>query len=252
MDRLTITVSAGGDDADVRAFNAVLRDTLDTLDALAFEKTEGAIPNLRWRIVEMTKKSPPTITIENSAGLALAIFFLAGMKQLEEAPSQPFAPRAMRPASRLAGRVGVTVDKVVFSAPNAEPVSPTQAVAIHAKAAMNAKFYWVETSLEGRIEIVNIHGKPKFSIFDHDGIEIKCRFKDDMFDKVKQYINHRVIVSGRVKYKNETDVPLSIAASEIESLDEGDPPKAFSELPVIDVTGGVPSDIFVRRMRDAE
>jgi hypothetical protein len=251
-ERITITVAAGGDDAEARAFRAVLGDVLDILDALTRDQLGGGIP-ATWRIVGLEKNSPPQITLECRQNVKVARNFMYGFGELQQRSSRPFPPRAMRAARRLGRRFEKReVDTVTFASPGINPVSPTERIAHNADRALAEKHYVVPSCVDGKLDVVNVHHRTKFSVFDDVNYrEVRCYFPDRLFDEVKKNLGKRVSVVGEVRFDAATDRPVSIKVEDIEPLDENEvKPRLFSEMNPIDISGNVPSEEYVRRLRD--
>lgn len=248
-ERLTITVVAGGEDANARAFNAVLDDTLDALEAIARER--GGPTD--WRIVALSKNSPPKITLAALSRAGLALTLLNGLAQLEQAAAEPFGREALRAVKRLGDRIGNGVDAVVFETEGSPAVAPTAAVGRYAGEAIAAGFYYVPGSVDGKLDIVNVHSTTKFSIFDDvDNREVRCAFDPALFDLVKRNIGRRVTAVGDVRYNAGTDLPVSIKVQSLEPLEGETEALLLSDMPSIDLAPGVASEDYVRRMRDGD
>lgn len=251
-ERITITVAAGGDDAEARAFSAALQDILDILDSLVADQL-GKGQAVTWRIVAMSKSSPPKITLECRRNVAVAKRFVAGWNELQKAPANPFPPRAMRATRRLGRRMTRgQLDSVVVESPGIGSVVPTPQIAENADRALSAKYYTIPSSVEGKLDIVNVRTRQKFSVFDDTYTrETRCTFPQDMLDEVKRNLGKRVLVVGNVKHDAATDRPISIAVESIEPIDD-DPvkPLLFSEMQAINLIGDSTSDEHVRRLRD--
>ena len=249
-ERITITVAAGGDDAEARAFGAALKDILDILESLE----EKAV----WRIVAMEKRSPPSMTIESRRDAGIGKRLVSGLQKLEGEVANPFPPRAMRAVRRLASRLrDRRLDSVILNTnptPTSEgmSVAPTARMYDYVTRAMAAKNYSVPSSIDGKLDVVNIHVRPRFSIFDDIGMqEVRCHFPDRLLDEVRKSLGKRVTVVGDVKFSAETDRPISIRVDEIIPLeDETVKPKLFSEMHAIDMTGDLSSEEYIRRLRD--
>jgi hypothetical protein len=106
-------------------------------------------------------------------------------------------------------------------------------------------------SIEGTLEAVNLHGSPTFTIWDRvSGAPVRCYFQAgrSWADKVKQLLEKRVIVRGKVKYF-ANGLPRSINGIE-DILDEtpksGLPKATFGSL-----GSGRPEnmDDFLKRVR---
>jgi len=247
-ERLTITVAAGGDDAEVRAFMAVVRDTLNALDSLERNRLgEGERPS-GWRIVDMDKNSPPSMTIESRTQFALGTLFLAALKNLDAGEPSGLTAAQLRKFHMLGKRIG-TVDEADYRV-GTESYAPSSAVGLHAKEALGERYYTAETSIDGRLEVVNVHKKYKFTLYDDmDGHVINCRFEDELLPSVIQLLNRRVTVFGTVKYRADDDQAVSIRAEQLEAIG-GDEDVMFVDMPVIDLCPGMSSEDYVRQLRD--
>jgi hypothetical protein len=251
-ERITISVAAGGDDADARAFAAAMGDILTILESLAREQL-GKNEPVVWRIVALAKMSPPSITLECRQNVAVARRFYAGLGGQPDQPANSFPPRAMRAARRLAGRMKrQQVDSIVVASPGLGFIAPTQKMFENAATTIVNKYYSIPSSVDGKLDVVNVHSRAKFSVFDDTHYrEVRCHFSDSIFEKVRKNLGKRVTVIGNVRFDSATDRPVSITVEEIEPIDE-DPikPRCFSEMRPIDITGGLSSEDYVRQLRD--
>lgn len=246
-ERLTITVIAGGEDADARAFSSVLDDVLDALDAIAGEKNEPG----DWRIVALEKNSPAKVVLASK--LALFTVLVAGMQQLQAAPSRPFNTDAMKVIQRLSGRIGKQAEAVILEPEGQPEFRLSVQLAQNVKQVLSLGYYEVFASVDGRLDIVNVHAAAKFSVFDEvDGREIRCKFPEKLLDDVKNNIGKRITAVGTVRYNANSDLPVSIKVDAIEPLDDGSPPMLFSEMQPINLAGNLPSEEYIRRMRDGD
>jgi hypothetical protein len=112
----------------------------------------------------------------------------------------------------------------------------------------------VSGSLTGALEVINVHGTPQFTIYPVAGPKkVICTFPDDLIDNVIQGLGSMVSVSGLLRYKRRDNFPYAI---DITALDIYPPEES---LPTVfdlrgiapDATGGVASEVFIRRLRDA-
>jgi len=117
---------------------------------------------------------------------------------------------------------------------------------------MREKQYVTPSSVDGKLDVVNVHSRYRFSVFDELHFkEVRCHFPDHLLDAVKGNLGKRVTVIGDVKFDANTDRPISIMVEEIEPLDECDlKPKLFSEMRPINISGDLPSEDYVRRLRN--
>ncbi len=164
-DRITITVSAGGDDADARAFRNALGDVLDMLDALAEEKFgRQSIPE--WKIAALEKRSPAKITIENNAKLKLATALIVGLASLQSRGQTSFGLSVTKIAKRFSERATKERDLISLEVSGKPKFTPTPDLARRASGVLDKHFYEMPSSVDGKLDIVNVHQGPKFSIFD--------------------------------------------------------------------------------------
>ncbi len=109
-------------------------------------------------------------------------------------------------------------------------------------------------SVEGALETVSIHGRPRFVVYHaRTGKAVQCRFADrETLETAKAVMGRRVNVQGRLT-SNVKSEPLSLWVKRLRVLRED------SELPDIqdlsgsdpDFTGGMPAEQYVRSMRGA-
>lgn len=243
---LKITVDSRGNKADARAFVGVLDDILDALDAIAAEQDADA----DWQIVSLEKVNPSKVVLASQQHVALFMLLVGGMKMLEAGPARPFNGKALKAVKRLGKRIE-SADVVLE--PSGEPAfRPTPRLAKNAARALARGWYKAHASVDGKLDIVNVHAGQKFSVFDEvDGHEVRCKFPERLLEDIKKNIGKRITAIGIVRYNANTDLPVSIEVDSIDPLDES-PPKLFSEMQPIDLTGGLPSEEYVRRMRDGE
>ena len=114
------------------------------------------------------------------------------------------------------------------------------------------RFYRSDTTLEGTLEVVDIHGEYEFAIYDIlNGHKIKCKFEKEMLDEVISLLRSRVAVTGEARF-SRAGRPDSIKVRSLRQLRNADELPQFRAGEEIDLTGGMDSAEFVRRMRDAE
>jgi hypothetical protein len=251
-ERLTIAVTAGGDGADARAFGAVLGDVLDLLDAIATQRAGREI-RINWKIISLQKRSPAKITIANTTAVLTVALLMSGLSAIESGKTQPFSTPGMKIARRLGDRIGREASLVVLHAPKSRTreVKLTSDLAINAAVSIQNGFYEMPSSVDGKLDIVNVHNGPKFSIFDDVlGREVRCRFADALLETVKGNLGKRVTAEGIVRFKSATDQPISIRVESIEPLEDSEAPKLFGEMPAINVSGNVAPEKYIRELRD--
>jgi hypothetical protein len=125
-------------------------------------------------------------------------------------------------------------------------------LASNADELIDASFYEMPSSVDGKLDIVNIHAGPRFTIFDDiTNREIRCRFPESMLELVKGNLGKKITASGTVRFNTATDQPTSINVENIEQLEDGGALLTLEQMPVIDVTGGdLSPEQFIRSRRD--
>jgi hypothetical protein len=112
-------------------------------------------------------------------------------------------------------------------------------------------YYYQHTTIRGRL--LDIHmskGAREFTIFDLlTDRQIRCVFKEGKHKNVARLLQQNVVVYGRTKFNNR-GIPESMIVDEFQGLPIAK--RKVSELPPIDITGGMGSVEFVRRIRNGE
>ena len=164
-----------------------------------------------------------------------------------------FSVKAMQKARKLVTELEDGADSIAFSGPDGETVEPTKLLAANVKSILKRTFYVTQTALEGRLETVDVHGKFSFAIYDTlNNHRTKCLFSEGMFDQVASSLRRRVAVAGEAKFNRRTGRSVSIRAESLRRLGETSDLPKFKHGDYIDITGGIDSAEYIRRIRDAE
>lgn len=237
---------------------AVLRD----LDARSSEDGKAGI---HWNIIKATTNSPLTLTLEahvpakrRDTSRAVVKSYMRGMRKLESGKGVPsdFGDDTLKEARGLLGLLDRGVSRMEFSAPGEEKVVPTlrSAALIDEFFGRHAAYHLADTTVEGSLETVTIHGGEAFDVFDQlTGTRMRCILPDGQINEAVSALGKRVAVSGRAKFSDKGR-PISIEVESIRVLrDKKDLPSAsdFEGEGRLDITGGEDSAEFVRRLRDA-
>ncbi len=259
--RLTIRVAGPGSAQRVTVDILIktLEETLIILHSLAQRLSSE---ELEWEIVRIRMKSPLSITLaprENGArkirqtGARVVKAYFDGMRTIQKKPQVPtyFDEPALSAAKEIA-ELSAKGTRIRFEAPKEEPVEPTeQTVANIDEVISKGKVFFDMATFEGKLETISIHDHAHFVIWETlTNSQVKCLVPPDRLPLAWSLLGKRVAVYGRVRY-NRLGRPVSIDVEDIRSL------KDISELPQpkdigkVDITGGMSSEDFVRRMRDA-
>lgn len=106
----------------------------------------------------------------------------------------------------------------------------------------------------GMMEMVNIHAKEnRFRLYPIIGpSQINCEFDDDKLPSVKEGLGKYVIVSGTLYYRYGEKYPYRMDVANIEIPDDENELPTFADLKGVapNLTRGVPSELFIRQVRD--
>ena len=109
-------------------------------------------------------------------------------------------------------------------------------------------------TVEGDLDQINVHkGINIFYIYPPVGpVRVKCHFPKSLLEDAKAAIGFQVAVSGLMKYRAKSDFPAEINADSIEVYPTEDKLPTMDDLRGIapDATQGLPSEEFVRNLRD--
>ncbi len=216
----------------------------------------GGEAKVAWEVTALSMSSPIEMVITGQCAEGGSLVgkrlraYAEGMGRLEEAPEVPayFNDSLLREAKKIASALGEGISHVTFTIAR-RAVSPTEKTARHISALMRPVSE--DASFQGTLESVSIHGRRRFSLYDTlTGEKIECRFRRAELEKVKGYLTEdatRVEVSGHAQY-TRTGTPVSIDVKQIRALPrEADLPQVH-DLAGIDITGGMGSAEYVKRL----
>ncbi|MBX3386410.1 MAG: hypothetical protein KF768_07555 [Phycisphaeraceae bacterium] len=263
----TFTILVEGRDGGVPAerFVDVIHKVLAVLRELDSKSSGDGKPSIHWNITRATSNSPLTLTLEANVparrrDTSRTVFksYMRGMRKLESGKGVPsdFDDDTLREARALLGLLDRGVARMEFAGPGEEAVSPTlrSAALIDEFMGRRAAYHLSETAIEGSLETVTIHGGEAFDVFDQlTGTRVRCILPDGQIGEAVSALGKRVAVSGRAKFSDKGR-PISIEVEEIRVLrDKSELPAAsdFEGDGKLDITGGMDSADFVRRIRDA-
>lgn len=108
------------------------------------------------------------------------------------------------------------------------------------------------STIEGVLLYLNLHSQPmSFRLYDQlIRRYLKCEFGETHKKLAKEAIEKRVSVHGKTEF-NRFRQPMNMSVESIEIYPEINEIPKYKDLPVLDITDGLNSYDFVRRMRDA-
>jgi hypothetical protein len=258
---LTIQIVGKRTDVPMASFLRVATQTLSILREIDADLSLRLNPVGVWRISDI-RKAGGTITIqvyrdtdlaEGQIGEEAVSAYLEGFRRMD---SQPVVPPHFSIASvaRVKRMYNVLhhdgLADVTFSRNN-ESVKPTAQVAVNARKVIKnvGEFYYEDTTLEGNLDSVNVHGEQRFFIYeDITGHRVFCKFTGEaMLNEVRKALAKRVAVTGSGKF-HRSGRPVQMKVAEIYIFREESALKRIADMPPIDVTGGESSETYVRRL----
>jgi len=112
---------------------------------------------------------------------------------------------------------------------------------------------YIEGSVSGLLQRLNIYGSANtFYIFPVAGPKkVKCIFPEGIRKKALESVGRYINLKGKLKYREKENHPFEISATEIEVYpEESDLPSLFDIRGIApNITGGIPSEEYIRRKR---
>lgn len=262
---ITILVQGKDGGVPVERLLDALSKTLGVLRDLDAKNSEDGKAGIHWHVTKATTNSPLTLTLsprvapkrrDNSREVGRA--FVRGLRKLESGKGMPsdFSDDTLKDARALLGLLDRGVTRMEFSVPGEAVVAPTlrSAALIDEFFGQRSTYHLADTTVEGSLETVTVHGGEAFDVFDQlSGTRVRCVLPDGQLQTAISALGKRVAVAGRAKF-NDKGRPVSIEVESIRVMREKDQiPKAsdFEGEGRLNITAGVESSEFVRRIRDA-
>ncbi|HHV79053.1 MAG TPA: hypothetical protein GXX40_05505 [Firmicutes bacterium] len=174
-----------------------------------------------------------------------------GLAALENGNLNACLPEdTIRAAKALAELAYKTKTRMVVSGPRRR-VQLTLQTAKTADQILHA--FWEDLgSVEGRLEMVTVHEKNQFNVYDElTGHCICCYFKPELLEKVKAGLKKRVSVSGLIRYA-ATGRLAQVVAESIDVLSDDSKLPSIEEMIGVapNITNGLPLEDYLRRLKD--
>jgi hypothetical protein len=72
-------------------------------------------------------------------------------------------------------------------------------------------------SIDGTLEIISIHNRPRFTIYGRNALRVECLFPEAMLSQVKAALGERVAIRGRISYRRD-GLPSTMEANFLRPL----------------------------------
>jgi hypothetical protein len=260
---LTIRIGPDEGNATLPALIRVLADTLAILRELDVRLSSGGKKTLRWEVVAASMNSPLTLTIEGKPlatkreqhNTNVADKYIVGFKQIKSGVKPPayFSPQVIQKAKELAKAETGGAGNIVYSGAGSETVEVTPDFADKAQSILDRTHEFTHTTLEGRLETLDLHEKCAFGIYNTLTKDfITCNFDESMLPDVIAAVRRKVAVTGRAKLNRRTGKPVSIRVDAMRVFRSKDQLPKFNPGEYINITGDMDPTEYIRRARDAE
>lgn len=175
---------------------------------------EGALPDERQRHAVALLLAPPFDQKGAPSRLRAGVRAIA--EGCEERPDG-FSDAALRALRRVAQTGGRKI-RVTLSAGEGqgEALSLDEAFARHIDSWLGGKSASIG-SVEGKLELISIHDRLRFTIYGRGGLRVECLFPETMLGQVKGALGERVCLRGRVRYRKDGK-PATVEARHLKTM----------------------------------
>lgn len=258
--RVTIEGERGGISLDTLA--TVVRNTFDILTDLDSAISSAPKGSVNWFITEVSFGSL-VIAIEPKSKLQDADYssqvtetFVDGLAHIQRERTTPpfFSDYGLRKARDLArmlredGARAITIqDMERQTTATIRPEAVTDISQL-----VNIRYQELG-SVEGRLEMVSVHGTPRFTVYHAiTRRSVRCKFDaNQLLDTVKEALGRRVIVSGLVYY-NYKHEPVRVDLRKLVILPHEEKLPSPKELRGMapDIAGDQTTEQYIRSLRE--
>jgi hypothetical protein len=263
MPSAALTIKLGDKDTfvSVSTLTNALRNALDMLESIEADLSPSD-SHLKWVVVKASMRSPLTLTIGPQAngrptaqmGKRVVTTAVRGLKEIELSATLPdhFKEETLAAAQQLISTAEKDGARLTLSSGHRDQVTPTPQALRHIEEIVaTARIYLDYGTIEGRLETVSVRGRQHFFVFETlTEQRVECLPQRDEFEKSLSLLGKRVAVSGRIRYRNHK--PTTIHVENLKVLRESSELPQPRDIGPIDITGGLSSEEYIRRMRDAQ
>lgn len=241
-EKLVITIYHDGPTVPVDTFIGVTRRTITLLRGIDQKLTAEPSISAKWNICDVSMKSPLHLTVE-----AMAIHsdkpprrivppFLGDMKRLEQGkPPLYLTPSLQRIASEIVRTIGRGITGIGFAS-DEEEVRPTERIAAYVTELEQT--HSEMGSIEGKLEVINVHGQEEVKIWDaRFNFPVICYVSRVQIEDAKEYLRRRVSIRGQIKYRRNHPFAM-MNVYEIRRLDDPAGLPQVKDIAPVDLTGG--------------
>jgi hypothetical protein len=271
--KLTVKITGICDDRiSADAVISVIQETVDALKDVGRVVSERGKANIEWHIVSISMQSPleavfmgtDELTDRQESQSPIAIeSWMSGLRRLESSAECPpgFTTKSLKSISHIQRFFAKQIRKVEYREDDEEYLPLTDEIFHNAKIANSQVRRSTETrtdyvdhgSIEGVLTTLSTSsGSDKIVISESlDSHDVPCFFSDKAIEeKARNAWKRRVIVTGSITYSGETGEPVNVNVEGIRVMPAEVELPRLDVLEPVDITNGVESSEYVRRIRD--
>ena len=254
-----VTISVEGQTPDLlaRPFLDAVDSSLDILRDLDASIAMRRIPTLRWAIASMHIGSPAVMTLRalppstgKDVSQDVVNHCVDGLDLLARGGSLPtfFSDDALNAAKRLSDLTSGN-ERVVIVRTGHRSVTVSHRISANVDGLVK-KSYASDGSVEGVIEMVTIHERTYFRIYDAiQGWGVPCYFGQESIEDVRNALGKRASITGRLR-SDRLGKPESMQVSGIRLLGSEPLPTPGEVRGVFKgMTGGLKAEEYLREVR---
>ena len=254
---ITISVEGRAPDLLAQPFLDAVGNSLKILKDLDASIAMRRGPTLRWAIAHLNIGSPAVMTLRALPPLRgkdvsqdVVSHYVDGLEMLAQGRELPalFSDDALNAAKRLADLTRGN-ERAVIVRTARRSVEVSQRISANVDDLVS-RSYVSEGSVEGVIEMVTIHERTYFRIYDAThGWGVPCYFRQEDLDEVRDALGKRASITGRLR-SDRLGKPESMQVSAIRLLGL-EPLPTPSEVRGIasGMTGGLKAEEYLRQVR---
>lgn len=258
---LELTIEGKPGEISLESFAVVIRNAFDILTNLDKAVSAEPLGTLEWFIAELSYGSlvvaiearPKDRYVDPSARVVES--FVSGIEHIRLLRTIPpyFSDYDLKKTQAIANalRKGGANAVVVRDIERRSEATIEPGLSAELSRLFIVKYKEIG-SVEGKLEMVSVHGAPRFTVYHAvTRHSIRCRFDSATYlEKVKEALGRRVIVDGRIhlNFKHE---PIRVDIEGLDVLQDERVLPAASELRGMapDFTGELTTEAYLRRLR---
>lgn len=258
---ITIVIDGKQNRVSIASLITVISNVVAMLRSISRELGDDLDSPITWNITRTQKNSPLEITLAPSSrkrpylGKRVVREYVQGIRVIENSSTCPesFSDKAIDSAKKMVSVLQDGVKAVRFVAPDVGEARATLHLAANVDVLRSKMYRYETTTFRGILEDVRTHDEANvFEMYDPlTSQKITCHFKAGCEKAVGELLTRRVFVYGRAKFDRK-DNPMSIEVEQFRGIREPHELPKISETPPVDITGGVDSVEYVRRIRSGD